>query len=386
MSDENAALSPAPTPAAPGPSGSLKASRSSGGRVRGGRRPAWRGAPARPLVAAPLAILAFIFALRILVLSAGALVDVFEAVGAGGAWNFVGLGWLSSYLVLSGSPIAATALTLQDAGVLSEVEAFAQIVGSRLGASFIVLVVGFVSYLRGRRLADGVYVGVVSLVVTITTYVPVGIVGWLALDQGWFDGVEIGAIAPVLSFMEAVYDPILDPLRDALPDIVLFLVGIFLMLAALRLFDRALPTAESTSGRLASNRERLNGRWAMFGLGAGITLITLSVAVSLTLLVPLARQGLIRREAIVPYVLGANITTLADTLFASSVLESGATATVVLTVAFMATAAALFVLTVTHRPYVNAVNRTARWASQDRRHLATFIGAIFAAPVVLLVV
>ncbi|HJN91929.1 MAG TPA: hypothetical protein QGF05_04275, partial [Dehalococcoidia bacterium] len=155
---------------------------------------------------------------------------------------------------------------------------------------------------------------------------------------------------------------------------------------ALRLFDRALPTAESTSGRLASNREWLNGRWAMFGLGAGITLVTLSVAVSLTLLVPLARQGLIRRNAIVPYVLGANITTLADTLFASSVLESGATGTVVLTVAFMATAAALLVLTVLHRPYVNAVNRAASWASQDRRHLAVFIGTIFAAPVVLLAV
>ncbi len=386
MSDEPAVLSPASSSDASPAGAPRSGARALAGRIRDLRRSSRGQGPARPLVVAPLAILAFIFALRILVVSAGALIDVFDALGAGGAWNFAGLGWLSSYLVLSGSPIAATALTLQDAGVLSEVEAFAQIVGSRLGASFIVLVVGFLSYLRGRRLADGVYVGVVALVVTITTYVPVGIVGWLALDQGWFDGVEIGALAPLLSFTEEVYDPIFDPLQDGLPDIVLFVAGIFLMLAALRLFDRALPTAESTSGRLASNREWLNGRWAMFGLGAGITLVTLSVAVSLTLLVPLARQGLIRRNAIVPYVLGANITTLADTLFASSVLESGATGTVVLTVAFMATAAALLVLTVLHRPYVNAVNRAASWASQDRRHLAVFIGTIFAAPVVLLAV
>ena len=347
------------------------------------RRRSW---PAKPLLAAPLAILVFIFALRILVISAGALVDVFDGLGAGGVWNFVGWGWLSSYLVLSGSPIAATALTLQDAGILSEIEAFAQIVGSRLGASFIVLVVGYISYLRGRRLADGVYVGVVALIATITTYVPVAILGWLALDQGWFDGIEIGAISAVVSFTEDIYDPVLDPLQDGVPDIVLFLGGIFLMLAALRLFDRALPTPESTSGRLAGRREWLHGRWAMFGLGAGVTLVTLSVAVSLTLLVPLARQGLIRRNAIIPYVLGANITTLADTLFAASVLESGQTGTVVLTVGIMASGVALLVLTLAHRPYVTGVNRAANWASQDRRHLAAFIGAIFAAPIVLLAV
>ena len=339
----------------------------------------------RPILA-PLAVLLFILALRVLVISAGALIDVLDALNAGGIWNLIGLGWLGSYLVLAGSPIAATALTLQDAGLLSPIEAFGQIVGSRMGASFIVLVVGFVWYIRGRRVADGLYVGVVSLIVTITTYVPVAALGWLALDQGWFDGVRLGAISPLLSFTQEVYDPILDPLRDGLPDIVLFLAGIFLMLAALRLFDSVLPTPESTSGRLAHSARRLEGRWPMFALGAAVTLLTFSVAVSLTLLVPLSRQGVIRRSAIVPYVLGANITTFADTVFAASVLEDGATGTVVLTVAIMAAVVGAVVLVAFHDPYVAVVNRSARWVTRERGHLAGFIAAIFVAPVILLVV
>jgi sodium-dependent phosphate cotransporter len=48
----------------------------------------------------------------------------------------LGFGWLSASMVLSGSPIAATALAFLDAHVLSPNETFAMIAGSRLGASF----------------------------------------------------------------------------------------------------------------------------------------------------------------------------------------------------------------------------------------------------------
>ena len=84
----------------------------------------------------------------------------------------------------------------------------------------------------------------------------------------------------------------------------------------------------------------------MFALGAGVTLATLSVAVSLTLLVPMALRGTIRRDAIVPYVLGANITTFVDTLFAAAALERGGAAVIVVTTMIFATLVALFVLAV----------------------------------------
>ena len=57
--------------------------------------------------------------------------------------NALGFGWLAAYTIMSGSPIAAAALTFFDAGVVDELGAFAMITGSRLGASFIVLFIGF---------------------------------------------------------------------------------------------------------------------------------------------------------------------------------------------------------------------------------------------------
>ena len=58
----------------------------------------------------------------------------------------------------------------------------------------------------------------------------------------------------------------------------------------------------------------------MFGLGCLVAFLTLSVSVALTLLVPLVANGYLKREDTIPYIAGANITTLADTLVAAVIL------------------------------------------------------------------
>lgn len=338
------------------------------------------------LLAAPLAVFLFIFALRLLVAGATTLTDLLDALNAGGMLNLIGLGWIGSYLVLSGSPIAATALTLLDTGVLTQTEAFAQIVGSRLGASFVVLAVGFLYYLRGQRLPDSVHVGVVAFLVTVTTWIPVALLGAAALHWGWFDGIAIGAIEPLATLNNDLYGPPINDLRDALPDALIFVAGLALLLGAFKLFDSILPTPERTSDYIARLPAIVHTRWAMFALGAAVTLVTFSVAVSLTLLVPLSLRGAIRRDAIVAYVLGANVTTFADTLFAASALESGTTGTVVVTTIFLALAVAFVVLAVLYRPYLAAIHWAARRITRDRRGLTWFIAAIVALPVVLTLV
>ena len=64
------------------------------------------------------------------------------------AVSVLGFGWLAAYLVLSGSPVAATAVALFGAGTLTELQTFTMLGGSRLGASFIVLVTGFLYAMR----------------------------------------------------------------------------------------------------------------------------------------------------------------------------------------------------------------------------------------------
>jgi hypothetical protein len=87
-----------------------------------------------------------------------------------GVLDSLGFGWLCAYLLMSGSPVAAAALTFFNAGILSQVSTYAMITGSRLGASFIVLSIGFIYVLRGRDRATSLGMGLLSLAVTGSTY------------------------------------------------------------------------------------------------------------------------------------------------------------------------------------------------------------------------
>ena len=100
----------------------------------------------------------------------------------------LGFGWLLAYMFLSGSPVAAIAITFFAAGTLDALQTFTMITGSRLGASLIVLVVGFFYYLRGYRRAASVAIGVLALLTTAAIYLPAMALGYWALTSGF----EIG--------------------------------------------------------------------------------------------------------------------------------------------------------------------------------------------------
>ena len=122
--------------------------------------------------------------------------------------NSLGFGWLSAYVIMSGSPVAAAALTFFDAGVVDKLGAFAMITGSRLGASFIVLLLGFLYVLRGRDRATSLSMGLLSLTVTGTIHalgLPLGIA---MLQAGTLDAVQLRSGALLHSILDVVIDPI----------------------------------------------------------------------------------------------------------------------------------------------------------------------------------
>ena len=310
---------------------------------------------------------------------------VLDAVYAGGALNLIGLGWLGSYLVLSGSPVAASAMTLLDAGVITPMEAFGQVVGSRMGASFVVLGVGFLYYLRGRRLADSVHVGVVAFLVTVTTWIPVGLLGLGALHWGLVRQREARFAGPAAyPDREGLQSDHRSGARCAAGRGVVVLGAGAVARRAAPVRRRLAVAGGKPATAWPGSRPACAAVGPMFALGAVVTLATFSVAVSLTLLVPLALRGAIRRDSVIPYVLGANITTYVDTLFAASALEHGSTGTVVLVTMIFATLVAGVILLFLYRPYVAAVNGAAHWISRDRRSLGLFVAVLVAVPAVLL--
>lgn len=328
----------------------------------------------------------FLFILGLQVLRAGArsLVPLLDGLDISGPVNSVGFGWLLAYAAMSGSPVAAIGVTLLAGGVLTESEAFGVIGGSRLGASFIVLAVGFVLYLARKRNPDSLAIGVIALLTTFTTQGPAIALGLVSLRYGWLDRLQFTPPPGMLDWVDAVYGEPVAWLDAQLPGGGLFALGVVILLGSFAVFDRALPQLEAGSSRFDAAMHRMRSRWFMFLMGGAVTSMTMSVSISLTLLVPLSLKGYLKRDQVLPYVMGANITTFIDTL-AGALILGGATAfTVVLTEMVSVAVISLVILTCFYGPYSRAILRLAHEATRSERRLAVFLAAIVAVPLVLL--
>jgi len=332
------------------------------------------------------ALVVFVFALQVLKAGAGGLKPVLKEFDAHGTSNILGFGWLGSYAVMSGSPVAAIALSLFAKGVLSDTETFAMINGSRMGASFIVLFVGFLYWIRGKRNPDGLYVGVVALLTAFSLWGPVVPLGQLVLREGWFDGVRFGSPGAVNSVVNTIYDPAVTRLSDHLPRLAMFALGTGVLLASFSIFDRLLPHLEQPGPRFERMSQVLHQRYTMFLFGLLVTAMTMSVSLSVTILVPLTLKGYVKRDNIIPYVMGANIATWIDTLFAALLLDAPRAFTIVFVEMVTGGTVSLIVLVFLYEPYKRAILRLAHLATRDRRGFALFLGAIFVVPVILLFV
>lgn len=298
--------------------------------------------------------------------------------------NSLGFGWLFAYVIMSGSPVAASALTFLDAQVLTMLGTFTMITGSRLGASFIVLFIGFIYVLRGRNRSTSLSMGLLSLTVTGINHLAALPIGLLLIRRGALDDFRFSSGVVINAITGYVFDPIATLAQTYLPQWGLFVAGLIIIIFSFSLFDKCLPQMtlkESHVGRLSRLVYRPS---VMFLLGAGVTLISMSVSVSLSILVPLSNRGFVRRENVIPYIMGAGVTTFIDTLFASVVLNNPAAVTVVLVQMVSIMVVSVFILMTIYRFYEHALLRLVGWMTMRNRHLALFMLAIFTVPVLLM--
>ncbi|MEJ7583242.1 MAG: hypothetical protein WKF43_03970 [Acidimicrobiales bacterium] len=304
------------------------------------------------------------------------------------AWSTLGLGWLGACLVLSGSPVAASSLTLLEGGAITRDQSFTMLTGSRLGAAFVVLVVGSLYAVRNRHQTSRrgpVSIGILSLLTTATVYVPGAVVGYIMLRRGLLDDFDIGTSPGLTSLTDTAFGWAVDVLKDVAPDWSLFPVGLLLLLLGFSVFDRVLPTVGSEQ---LDQRENswYTRKWPMFLAGCGVTLLTLSVAVSLTVLVPLVARGVLRRANTIPYIMGANITTLADTLVAAIVIGNQDAVRVVVAVTVAVTVWTLLLLITAYPLLRRLILGTARRVLGSQVRLGAFALCLLAVPLALIAV
>jgi sodium-dependent phosphate cotransporter len=328
----------------------------------------------------------FLFVLGLQLIKCGArpLTFWFKPEGTSTVRGALGAGWLLACVVLSGSPVAGISLSLLDKGDLNAAESFGMITGSRLGASFVVLVVGFLYDLRAHKERGGVYVGALALITTAVTYVPAFFLGYYALEHGWFDRLRFGLPEQVVSVVDLLIKPVVDLTGHFLPTWGQSVLGVLVLVGAFKLFDGFLPVVDPTGGKLSKMATTIYRPWITFLFGMLVTSFTLSVSVSLTVLVPLTARGLVRRENLIPYIMGANITTFIDTLVASLLINNRAGFTVVLCEMATVTAISLPIILLFYRPYERFVDGLARGVTKNRWRLAAFVVALFLVPLMLI--
>jgi len=298
----------------------------------------------------------------------------------------LGMGWLGAYVVLSGSPVAVMALALRSADGLSELQTFTMISGSRLGASFIVLLVGFLYAIRSKNRNESLGMGVLALSVSTLLYVPAMFLGYGILKSGVLSGVDWAASADVQSIIDAGWNWARQGAASILPKPLLFPLGLGVILIAFKLLDNLLPSIDSER-HVGSKEHWLRRPWPMFFLGCFACLLTLSVSVAITVLVPLAARGYIDRREALPYIMGANITTLADTLVAAMLLPDGnSSVQVVLALTIAVTVVTLLLLAFAYRPMARGIMTLDNWVVRSRPRLWGFVGLLFFVPVALIVV
>jgi sodium-dependent phosphate cotransporter len=299
-------------------------------------------------------------------------------------FSTMGTGWLGAYFVLSGSPVAATAISLFGAGTIDKLQAFTMLSGSRLGASFIVLVTGFLYAMKhkDRPRGDSIGIGIQAMTMTAITYIPGMFIGYSILRAGLLDGFDMHASGRLDAVLGVLWGPFVDLAETHLPGWALFITGIGVILISFNLIDRVLPQVSGDA--TASKRQAwLKHPWTMFALGCLVATLTLSVSVALTVLVPLTAKGYLKRDEALPYIMGANITTLADTLVVAMLQNTPVAAQVVLAEAIGVTIVSLAILGFFYRPVKRAVMGLDDYLVARNRRLVVFVGSVFLVPVVL---
>lgn len=332
-----------------------------------------------------LGVLIFIVALELLKRGAAgygkAAFGLYHVRSPAGA---LGLGWLLAYLFLSGSPVAALAVSLFAAQILDPQQTLMMITGSRLGASLVVLVIGLIYAARGRHSVEGVAVGVLALLTTAVIYLPaMGLAYWL-VASGQVAVPALEASAPLSSFIDPLVDPVANLAGRYLPPWALIIAGVATLLGAFALIDRALPTIHHGSPAMRRIEVLERSPMAMFLLGAAITSMTLSVSVSVSALVPLAARGLVRRERVVPYIMGANITTFVDTLVAALITGGPAAFVIVLIEMVCVSLVSLLALLMAYHPLERLLLRLQEGIMHDRRAMLIFVAVLVSVPLGLL--
>jgi solute carrier family 34 (sodium-dependent phosphate cotransporter) len=297
----------------------------------------------------------------------------------------LGFGWLLAYVFLSGSPVAVVALSFFAAGTINELQTFMMITGSRLGAALVILLISIVYYLRGHRRDDSLSVGVLTVLLTAAIYLPAALIGYWFLARGYLANLPVPETR-LPAVIDTLFAPVTTFAGRYLPGWGIMLCGALILIVALNTFEQAMPQYSDQHVERWISRRYTYMPLLMFLIGALITALTFSVSVSIAILVPLTIRGGLRREALVPYIMGANITTFVDTLFAALIVGGTAAFNIVLVEMLSVAFLSFLVLLLLYQQFLIGILWCQKRITASNRSLLLFLLVLLILPLVILMI
>jgi sodium-dependent phosphate cotransporter len=197
-----------------------------------------------------------------------------------------------------------------------------------------------------------------------------------------FHSLDIHFPGQFADVIDLIYGPLLARV-EGFPSLLVFVGGLGVLLLSFKLIDTVLPKMDEEVIE-RSGMSWMRRKWPMFALGSLVALITMSVSVALTVLVPLVAKRYAKREDIVPYIMGANITTLGDTMLAAFALNSPAAVRIVLAEVIVTTIFSMLLLALLYPGTRRLIWRVQREVVQSKPRLATFTAGLFVVPITII--
>ncbi len=209
------------------------------------------------------------------------------------------------------------------------------IIGANIGTSVTNMIVSFGHVTRGKefeRAFSGAVVHDFFNVIAASILFPVEIITqffwggegllqrlstWLA--ERFVGSVGVGKFTLINDLVNPIMAPIRDFSRHADSPLLSVIIGIIILLIALKFITSSMRILIEGRLQIVINKYLFRTSYISFGFGIALTALVQSSSITTSLMVPLVGGGVLTVEQIFPYTLGANIGTTVTALLAAFV-------------------------------------------------------------------
>lgn len=358
-----------------------------------------------------LLLVAFMLALEFIKVGIGAVSETFkENINRylNAPLSSLGVGWFTSFLTMNSTSIATLGINFVGHGILQPLEGFFLLIGSRIGSSAIILILGIIFYLKGQSYYRSIYVGLVGFFSILATSLLALFFGRMVelLKIHEFIARSIhspgrGSLTTWIS--ESLTYNFAQTVSEKIGPVLTFLIGFILIILVIEFLNKVFYIIDFSKQDFEKSpfKKRilklLHTPIFAFFLGLIITALTLSITISMSILIPIYTQESLRSRLkeifspsrriatriIIPYALGANIGSFLDTIVLAKISNTFIGLALVYNV-ILSSILAVILIMLLYRMFSHTITKISDWMLSKPDYLPEIIILLIVFPLLLI--